>query len=90
LKVADVAGDVGISNRYVHALMARSGTTFSDHVMARRLDAIAADLRRPASAARDIGSIAFDWGFADLSHFSRRFKERFGMRARDWRAAGAE
>lgn len=88
LRVADIAAAVGISERYVHKLLARSGTTFSDHVMELRLDGVAAELRDPARAGREIGAIAFDWGFADLSHFSRRFKQRFGMRPRDWRAQG--
>jgi AraC-like DNA-binding protein len=85
LTVSAVAASVGISERYVHKLMERSGTTFSDYVMARRLDGAAADLRDPASCEQEIGSIAFDWGFSDLSHFSRRFKQRFGCRPRDWR-----
>jgi AraC-like DNA-binding protein len=28
---------------------------------------------------RMIGEIAFSWGFSDLSHFSRRFRDQFGM-----------
>jgi AraC family transcriptional regulator, positive regulator of tynA and feaB len=36
-------------------------------------------------AATNIGSIAFDWGFSDLSHFTRRFRQRFGCTPRDWR-----
>ena len=52
----------------------------------RRLDGIARDLGDPAMADRTIGAIAFDWGFSDLSHFTRRFKQRFGCRPRDWRA----
>jgi AraC family transcriptional activator of tynA and feaB len=59
---------------------------FSEYVMERRLDGAAADLRDPALAAKDIGTIAFDWGFSDSSHFTRRFKQRFGCRPRDWRA----
>ena len=86
LTVATVASMVGISERYVHKLLARAGTSFSELVMERRLDGAARDLRDPCCAARDIGSIAFDWGFSDLSHFTRRFKQRFGMRPRDWRA----
>ncbi|MDU1664915.1 MAG: helix-turn-helix domain-containing protein, partial [Bradyrhizobium sp.] len=86
LTVATVARMVGISERYVHKLLARAGTSFSELVMERRLDGAARDLRDPCCAARDIGSIAFDWGFSDLSHFTRRFKQRFGMRPRDWRA----
>lgn len=57
--------------------------------MERRLDGAARDLRDPARCGRDIGRIAFDWGFSDLSHFTRRFKQRFGMRPRDWRAETA-
>jgi AraC-like DNA-binding protein len=85
LTVAVVAAAVGISERYVHKLFERTGSTFADYVIDRRLDAAAADLRNPAMAGQDIGSIAFDWGFADLSHFTRRFKQKFGCPPRDWR-----
>ena len=86
LTVADVAGAVGISERYVHKLLARSGLSFTDYVIDNRLDGAARDLGDSAMAARAIGAIAFDWGFSDLSHFTRRFKQRFGCRPRDWRA----
>lgn len=85
LAVADIAEAVGISERYVHKLLARSGSGFTDYVIDRRLDGIARDLVDPAMADRAIGAIAFDWGFSDLSHFTRRFKQRFGCRPRDWR-----
>jgi AraC family transcriptional activator of tynA and feaB len=86
LAVADIAEAVGISERYVHKLFARSGSGFTDYVIERRLDGIARDLGDPAMANRAIGAIAFDWGFSDLSHFTRRFTQRFGCRPRDWRA----
>jgi len=86
LAVADIAGAVGISERYVHKLLARSGTGFTSYVIERRLDGAARDLGDPAMADRAIGAVAFDWGFSDLSHFTRRFKQRFGCRPRDWRA----
>ncbi|MCA1535910.1 helix-turn-helix domain-containing protein [Bradyrhizobium sp. NBAIM03] len=86
LAVADVAAAVGISERYVHKLLARSGSGFTDYVIDHRLDGAARDLRNPTMAEHAIGAIAFDWGFSDLSHFTRRFKQRFGCRPRDWRA----
>ena len=85
LAVADVAAAVGISERYVHKLFARTGQTFTSYVMERRLDGAARDLRDAAMAATHIGSITFDWGFSDLSHFTRRFRQRFGCTPRDWR-----
>ncbi|WP_407116388.1 helix-turn-helix domain-containing protein [Bradyrhizobium sp. LMG 9283] len=85
LAVADVAEAVGISERYVHKLLARSGSSFTEYVIDHRLDGAAKDLRDAAMADRAIGAIAFDWGFSDLSHFTRRFKQRFGCRPRDWR-----
>ena len=86
LTVAAIAARVGISERYVHKLFGRSGTTFSEYVIERRLDGAAADLKNPALVAQDISTIAFDWGFSDLSHFTRRFKQRYGCRPRDWRS----
>lgn len=85
LTVAAVAAAVGISERYVHKLFERTGSTFAEYVIDRRLDAAAADLRNPEMAGQDIGTIAFDWGFSDLSHFTRRFKRKFGCPPRDWR-----
>jgi AraC-like DNA-binding protein len=90
LAVADIAADVGISERYVHKLLARAGHSFTDYVIEARLDGAARDLKDPALAATAIGTIAFDWGFSDLSHFARRFKQRFGCRPSDWRAAGPD
>jgi AraC family transcriptional regulator, positive regulator of tynA and feaB len=85
LTVAEVAAAVGISERYVHKLFERTGSTFADYVIEQRLDGAAADLKNPAMAGQEIGAIAFDWGFADLSHFTRRFKQKFGCPPRDWR-----
>ena len=85
LTAAAVAASVRISERYVHKLFERAGTTFACYVMERRLEGVARDLRDPAMAVRAIGDMAFDWGFADLSHFARRFKQRFGCTPRDWR-----
>ena len=85
LGVAAIAAAVGISERYVHKLFKRAGTTFASYVMDRRLDGAARDLKDPAIDGRAIGDIAFDWGFSDLSHFTRRFRHRFGCTPRDWR-----
>lgn len=85
LGVATIAAAIGISERYVHKLFERAGTTFASYLMDRRLDGAARDLKDPAIAGRAIGDVAFDWGFSDLSHFTRRFKHRFGCTPRDWR-----
>ena len=85
LGVATIAAAIGISERYVHKLFERAGTTFASYMMDRRLDGAARDLKDPAIAGRAIGDVAFDWGFSDLSHFTRRFKHRFGCTPRDWR-----
>lgn len=85
LTVAAIASAAGISERYVHKLLRRLGSTFTDYVIELRLNGVARDLRNPALANRAIGSIAFDWGFSDLSHFTRRFKQRYGCRPREWR-----
>jgi AraC-like DNA-binding protein len=85
LTAAPVALSVGISERYVHKLFERAGMTFASYVMGCRLDGAARDLKEPGMIGSPIGDIAFDWGFADLSHFTRRFKQRFGCTPRDWR-----
>jgi len=32
-----------------------------------------------------VSEVAFSWGFNDATHFSRSFKEQFGLSPRDWK-----
>lgn len=75
---------LGISARYVQMLFARRGTTLSAHLLERRLQWVAVRLQSEPRATT-IGTLAFDAGFGDLSHFCRSFQRRFGCSASQWR-----
>ena len=54
-------------------------------VWRERLERCSRDLVAPVLQARSIGEIAYSWGFSDVAHLSRVFRQRFGMPPRDWR-----
>jgi AraC-like DNA-binding protein len=83
--VSDVAARQGISSAYVHKLLAASGTSFSDFVLAERLSRAHRLLRDPLLAYRQISTIAFEVGFHDLSYFNRTFWRCFGVTPSDLR-----
>lgn len=83
LNAATIAAELGISERYVHALFARMGTTASAFILESRLQRAAERLLGDREAR--IGDVAFDLGFNDLSHFCRSFRKRFGLSAREFR-----
>ncbi|KPF94732.1 AraC family transcriptional regulator [Rhodopseudomonas sp. AAP120] len=85
LSAAGAAAALGISPRYVSDLFADDATSFQRYVLAQRLERCARDLASPQQARRQIGEIAFAWGFNDLSHFGRVFRERYGLSPRDFR-----
>ncbi|MFB9265659.1 helix-turn-helix domain-containing protein [Bradyrhizobium erythrophlei] len=85
LGLAETAAALGISPRYVNSLFADEATSFQRFVLAQRLEHCKRDLASPAHAHRHIGEIAFAWGFNDLSHFGRVFREHYGLSPRDWR-----
>lgn len=76
----------GISPRYVHKLLAASNTTFGAYVVAKRLEHIRNDLLSPANRTLPISTLAFRWGFNELSNFNRAFKNRFGCSPSQFRA----
>lgn len=78
LKPATAAAAAGISVRYANALLAEEGTSLERHIMNRRLENCRRDLMAPGNASRMVSDVAYGWGFSDLSHFTRRFKARFG------------
>jgi len=85
LGLTETAAALGISPRYVNSLFADEETSFQRFVLAQRLEHCKRDLASPAHAHRHIGEIAFAWGFNDLSHFGRVFREHYGLSPRDWR-----
>ncbi|KPB95219.1 helix-turn-helix protein [Pseudomonas syringae pv. maculicola] len=43
------------------------------------------DLREPLLVNRQISEIAWRWGFSDVAYFSRVFRQRYGLPAREYR-----
>jgi AraC-like DNA-binding protein len=85
LSVPRAAAAIGISPRYASDLMASEQTSFRSYVQMQRLERCKRDLSDSAHMARHISDIAFGWGFNDLAHFSRIFKQKFGASPREWR-----
>jgi len=89
LSVVDVAARQGISPAYIRKLFAASGTSFRDFVLAERLSRAYRMLRDPLQASRQIGTIAYEAGFSDLSYFNRAFRRSFGVTPSEMRASSA-
>jgi AraC family transcriptional regulator, positive regulator of tynA and feaB len=82
----EVAAAVGISVRHAHRLFAKKGCTIGDWIRQRRLERCRADLAAPRLRGRTITDIAFGWGFSESAHFSRSFKQLFGICPRTFRS----
>jgi AraC-like DNA-binding protein len=78
LDPAAVAAALGLSRRYVHMLFASAGTTFSQELYACRLHRAQRLLCDRRFEGLGIAEIAWNCGFSEPSHFTRRFRERFG------------
>ena len=82
LSPSRIADDMGISTRYLHILFREEGTTVSAWIKKCRLHKCREELAIARSTGLSITEIAYKWGFNDLSHFSKSFKEEFGLSPR--------
>lgn len=78
LTPAALAGELGISKRYVHTLFAQAGTTFGQCLSDIRLTRAADMLASARYRAYRICDIAWACGFSDPAYFARQFRQRFG------------
>jgi AraC-like DNA-binding protein len=78
LSAATVAAQLGVTPRYVHMLFETEEESFTEFVLNRRLARSYRMLTAPRFDGFAISGIALDAGFADLSHFNRSFRRRFG------------
>ena len=80
-----VADAVGVSVRYVNALLAEQDTSLKRYILSRRLNRCRQAFEDPNQDHRTISEIAQGWGFSDMTHFTRRFKEAYGVRPSEFR-----
>lgn len=78
LSAATVAAQLGVTPRYIHMLFDTEDETFIEFVLSRRLIRVHRMLSDSRFDPLTISAIAFDAGFADLSHFNHSFRRRFG------------
>jgi AraC-like DNA-binding protein len=86
LSPGNVADALGISKRYLQALLANSGTSFVRELNAVRLDRANVLLTDPRTRALPVAEVAFLSGFLDPGYFARQFRKRFNATPRGWRA----
>jgi AraC-like DNA-binding protein len=87
LNTEKIAGLVGISPRYLQDLFHDEQSTVSEWIWKRRLERSRRYLADPLHSGDSIAQIALSCGFADFGHFSRRYKDAFGVSPREDRAA---
>lgn len=86
LSPKQLAGVHGISLRYLHLLFARRGHTVSGWIRERRLE-YCRQILANAHPSLSVSEVAFRAGFKDTSHFSRAFRQRFGVSPSEHRRA---
>ena len=74
---AMIASEFGITRRYVHALFQSESMTLGHYIRAVRLEACRRELETTGAAPLSLTEFALSWGFYDLSHMSRYFREAF-------------
>jgi AraC-like DNA-binding protein len=85
LSAARIAAAHHISVRHLYAVLARAGISLGEWIRTERLEGCRRELARPGAEHKLIAAIAHRWGFSNHTHFSRVFKQAYGMSAREWR-----
>jgi AraC-like DNA-binding protein len=85
LSAPRIAAQHNLSVRQLYNILARAGVTPADWVRAHRLEECRKDLAKPTARSATVAAIARRWGFSDPTHFSRAFKDAYGVSPRQWR-----
>ncbi|MEJ0036119.1 MAG: helix-turn-helix domain-containing protein [Gammaproteobacteria bacterium] len=80
-----IALGLKLSSRYLRMIFATSSETVSAYILRRRLEECARQMSDPQWRGRSIAEIAFGWGFNSAPHFTRSFRDRYGLSPRHYR-----
>jgi AraC-like DNA-binding protein len=76
-----------ISVRLLYRLMAEAGLPLEQWIIDQRLEGARRDLASVVGRHQSIAVIAHQWAFASPSHFTRRFRAKYGVTPREWQRA---
>ncbi|MFJ7439711.1 AraC family transcriptional regulator [Methylorubrum thiocyanatum] len=85
LDVSSLAASIGVSVRHLQVLFKRHECSVSGCLWDHRLKASARLLSSRGHAHLSIGELAYGCGFENQAHFSRRFKDAYGIAPRLYR-----
>lgn len=87
LQVETVARALGVSGRHLNRLFgAETRATMARYIRQQRLEAARRDLGDPHQGGLDVAAISCKWGFVSQSHFTRVFREAYGLPPGQYRA----
>ena len=78
MTVTQIANVHRISKRYLHWLFRDQSVTVNELIILKRLAGCERDLASLSGAHLQVGQIAYAWGFSNISHFSKRYRARYG------------
>ena len=85
LSVDGIARALNCSRRHLYNAFAGEGESIAAYIQRMRLQACVRDLQAAGPHGRPITDIAMTWGFGNLSHFSRVFREHTGASPSEFR-----
>ena len=86
LSINELVEALGISAAHIHRLFAGEAQSFSTWLWDTRLKLCHLALRAPECSGQPISQIAYQFGFSHPAHFSRAYRNHFGMTPSAWRA----
>ncbi|ABW11043.1 transcriptional regulator, AraC family [Parafrankia sp. EAN1pec] len=85
LNADGIAAAVGVSVRHLYRLCREAEFSLEQWIVRNRLERARGALAARDARGRSIAAIARANGFADPSHFSRRFRAAYGTTPQEWR-----
>lgn len=87
LTIDRIAEELHLSKRHIHTIFAGQEQTLGRYIWQQRLEQCRQSLADPRLAGYSINEIAVSWGFNSAAHFSRLFKQEYGVSPKSYRSA---
>jgi AraC-like DNA-binding protein len=81
-----LAQKLGLSPRYIQALLHETGASFTERVLELRLQRARTMLMSPGHGRLKVSEIAYACGFSEISYFNQAFRRRFSAAPTQFRA----